>query len=98
MAAVPLGTVIGSLLLARFAAPSAQVRNMDWLAMASCAPLVGCAWSPPLPVVLILWLIACARSRDSGSWQAAPPRSSSARPWQSAWPACSAWARRPCSR
>ena len=60
MAAVPLGTVIGSLLLARFAAPSAQVRNMGWLAMASCAPLVGCAWSPPLPVVLILWLIAGA--------------------------------------
>jgi MFS family permease len=60
MAAVPLGTVIGGLLLTRFTAPSAQVRNMGWLAMASCAPLVGCAWSPPLPVVLILWLIAGA--------------------------------------
>ena len=60
MAAVPLGTVIGGLLLARFVAPSAQVRNIGWLAMASCAPLVGCAWNPPLPVVLTLWLIAGA--------------------------------------
>jgi MFS family permease len=53
MAAVPLGTVIGGLLLTRFAAPSAQVRNMGWLAMASCPPLVGCAWSPPLAVVRV---------------------------------------------
>ena len=60
MAAVPLGTVIGGLLLARFVAQSTQVRNMGWLAMASCAPLVGCAWNPPLAVVLILWLIAGA--------------------------------------
>jgi hypothetical protein len=33
---------------------------MAWLTMASCAPLVGCAWNPPLAVVLILWLLAGA--------------------------------------
>ncbi|HTU08068.1 MAG TPA: MFS transporter, partial [Trebonia sp.] len=60
MAAVPLGTVTGALLLQRLTAPSAQVRNMGWLAMASCAPLVGCAWNPPLAVVLILWFLAGA--------------------------------------
>jgi MFS family permease len=60
MAAIPLGTVAGGLLLQRFTAPSAQVRGMGWLAMASCAPLVGCAWNPPLAVVLVLWIIAGA--------------------------------------
>lgn len=58
MAAVPLGTVLGSVLLQRFAAPSAQVRVMGWRAIASCAPLAASVWNPPLPVVLLLWLAA----------------------------------------
>jgi MFS family permease len=58
MAAAPCGTVIGGVLLERFAAPSAQVRIMGWIAMASCAPLVGSAWDPPLGIVIVLWLFA----------------------------------------
>jgi MFS family permease len=58
MAAVPCGTVIGGILLERFTTPSAQVRIMGWMAMASCAPLVGSAWNPSLPIVVALWLIA----------------------------------------
>jgi MFS family permease len=57
MAAIPAGTVIGGIALGRFGA-LAQLRAMGWLAMGSCAPLVGCAWDPPLPVVLFLWLVA----------------------------------------
>jgi hypothetical protein len=46
MAAVPLGTVIGAILLGRVAAPSARIKMMGWLAVLSCAPLVGSAWDP----------------------------------------------------
>ena len=50
---------------------------MGWLAMASCAPLIGCAWNPPLAVVLTLWLIAGA----GGAFQiAAAPTFVAARP------------------
>ena len=43
MAAVPLGTVIGAFLLGRATAPSARIRMMGWLAVLSCAPLIGSA-------------------------------------------------------
>jgi len=60
MAAVPLGMVIGAFLLGRVAAPSARIRMMGWLAVLSCAPLIGSAWSPPLWAVLALWTLAGA--------------------------------------
>jgi MFS family permease len=60
MAAVPLGTVIGAFLLGRAAPPSARMRMMGWLAVLSCAPLIGSAWSPPLWAVLALWTLAGA--------------------------------------
>ena len=60
MAAVPLGMVIGAFLISRFAAPSARIRMMGWLAVLSCAPLIGSAWSPPLWAVLTLWMLAGA--------------------------------------
>lgn len=60
MAAVPLGTVIGAFLLGRVVAPSARIRMMGWLAVLSCAPLVGSAWNPPLWLVLVLWILAGA--------------------------------------
>jgi MFS family permease len=60
MAAVPVGMVIGAFLLGRFAAPSARIRMMGWLAILSCAPLIGSAWSPPLWAVLALWALAGA--------------------------------------
>jgi len=60
MAAVPLGMVIGAFLISRIAAPSARIRMMGWLAVLSCAPLIGSAWSPPLWAVLTLWTPAGA--------------------------------------
>ena len=44
MAAIPLGMVIGAFLLGRVAAPSSRIRMMGWLAVLSCAPLIGSAW------------------------------------------------------
>ena len=58
MAAMPLGMVIGAFLLGRVAAPSARIRMMGWLAVLSCAPLIGSAWGPPLWAVLLLWTLA----------------------------------------
>ena len=60
MAAMPFGMVIGAFLLGRVAAPSARIRMMGWLAVLSCAPLIGSAWDPPLWVVLPLWALAGA--------------------------------------
>jgi MFS family permease len=57
MAAVPLGMVIGAFLLGRVTAPSARIRMMGWLAVLSCAPLIGSAWNRPL---LALWTLAGA--------------------------------------
>jgi len=54
MAAMPLGMVVGAFLLGRVAAPSARIRMMGWLAVLSCAPLIGSAWSPP-PAAPISW-------------------------------------------
>ena len=54
MAAVPRGMVIGAVLISGIAAPSARIKMMGWLAVLSCAPLIGSAWSPPLWAVLTL--------------------------------------------
>jgi hypothetical protein len=68
--------------------PSARIRMMGWLAVLSCAPLIGSAWSPPLWAVLALWTLAGA----GGAYQLAaaavfvqalPPTPGPAR---SAWP------------
>ena len=60
MAAMPLGTVIGAFAFGRLVPPSGRIRVMGWLAMASCAPLIGSAFSPPLWAVLSLWALAGA--------------------------------------
>jgi len=60
MAAMPFGMVGGAFLLGRVAVPSARIRMMGWLAVLSCAPLIGSAWSPPLWAVLLLWTLAGA--------------------------------------
>jgi MFS family permease len=60
MAAMPLGMVIGAFLIGRLVAPSSRIRMMGWLAVLSCAPLIGSAWGPPLWAVLVLWTLAGA--------------------------------------
>ena len=58
MAAIPVGTVISALVLGRLVRPSGRLRMMGWLAILSCAPLIGCAAKPPLGVVLALWMLS----------------------------------------
>jgi MFS family permease len=60
MAAMPFGMVAGAFLLGRVATPSARMRMMGWLAILSCAPLIGSACNPPLWSVLLLWALAGA--------------------------------------
>lgn len=67
MAAMPVGTVIGAFTVGRLAKPSTRMRLMGWLAMISCAPLIGSAANPPLWVVLAL----LALSGVGGAYQLA---------------------------
>jgi len=60
MAAMPADVVVGAFLLGRMATPSTRMRMMGWLAILSCIPLIGSAWSPPLWAVLLLWALAGA--------------------------------------
>jgi hypothetical protein len=70
MAAMPLGVVMGAFLLSRVAAPSVRLAMMGWLAVLSCAPLIGCAWNPPLwgraAAVGQLWRRRCLPSSPWG--------------------------------
>jgi predicted MFS family arabinose efflux permease len=58
MAAMPVGTVIGAFAFGRLTTPSTRLRLMGWLAMMSCAPLIGSALNPPLAVVIALFIVA----------------------------------------
>ncbi|MEO3813323.1 MFS transporter [Sphaerisporangium sp. B11E5] len=58
MAAMPTGTVLGAFFFGRFVTPTRRLRAMGWMAMLSCAPLIGCAMRPPVAVVLALWVLA----------------------------------------
>ena len=87
MAAVPLGMVIGAFVISRIAAPSARMRMMGWLAVLSCTPLIGSAWSP-----------RCGPCWRCGRWRARAAPTSSPRPPRSCrrcapipGPARSAW-------
>ncbi|PZG29416.1 MFS transporter [Spongiactinospora gelatinilytica] len=58
MAAMPAGTVLGAFWFGRFVQPETRLRMMGWLAMLTCAPLIGCALRPSLWVVLGLWVLS----------------------------------------
>jgi MFS family permease len=58
MAAMPTGMVIGSFAFTRFVRPSGRIRSMGWMSMLACAPLIGCALHPSLPVVVALWALS----------------------------------------
>ena len=60
MAAMPAGTVIGGFVIGRMLRPSDRMRPMGWLAMLSCAPLIFSLAHPPLPVLILLWVLAGA--------------------------------------
>lgn len=54
MSAMPCGMVLGSLAYSRFIRPDDRLRFMGWMAMLSCAPLLGTGLRPPLWVVIVL--------------------------------------------
>jgi MFS family permease len=54
MSAMPCGMVLGSLAYSRFVRPDDRLRLMGWMAMLSCAPLLGAAARPPLWALLVL--------------------------------------------
>jgi len=58
MAAQPTGAVLGAVLLARFVAPARRLRLMGPLAVLSCAPLLGCALRPGIPITLALLAVS----------------------------------------
>ena len=58
LAAQPAGAVVGGLVLSRLVRPTTRLELMGALAMLSCAPLVGFALSPPLPVAVALLVLS----------------------------------------
>ena len=64
MAAVPAGLVAGVFVLGRAVRPSDRMRPDGWLAMLSCAPLLFALMRPPLPVLLLLFVLAGAGAAD----------------------------------
>jgi MFS family permease len=60
MAAMPVGTLIGGFVIGRLLRPSDRMRPMGWLAMLSCAPLIFSLAHPPLPILILLWVLAGA--------------------------------------
>jgi hypothetical protein len=62
LTAIPAGAVTGAIAVAIATRSSARPRMMSWLAVLSCAPLIGSSLHPPLWVVLALWVLAGAGS------------------------------------
>ena len=56
---------------------AARAKMMGWLAVLSCAPLIGSAWDPPLWAILPLWVAgvggACQLAAASAFVQALQP-------------------------
>ncbi|WP_409496862.1 MFS transporter [Amycolatopsis sp. cmx-11-12] len=55
---VPAGTVIGMWLFVRLVPPERRLRWMGPLAVASCAALTLCLFSPPFPIVVVAYLLS----------------------------------------
>jgi MFS family permease len=60
MCAMPAGTVAGSLIIGRLSRPDERFRMIGVLAVLSCAPLVASLFRPPLPLLLLLLMVAGA--------------------------------------
>jgi len=70
MCAAPAGTVAGALVIGRLSRPDERLRMIGVLAMLSCAPLVASLLRPPLPVLVLLLVLAGA----GGAYQLAAAR------------------------
>ncbi len=58
MAAMPLGTVIGALVLTRFVPPERRLDLVGPLALLACAPLIVSVFHPGLVLTFILWTLS----------------------------------------
>jgi MFS family permease len=58
LAAMPLGTVCAAVVFGRFTAPTRRWRQVPAMALLCCVSLTPIAVNPPLPVVLILLVLA----------------------------------------
>jgi MFS family permease len=58
MSAMPTGMVVGAFAYSRFVRPADRLRSMGWMAMLSCAPLIGSGLRPPLWAVVVLWALS----------------------------------------
>lgn len=54
MSAMPTGMALGAFAYGRFVRPADRLRSMGWMAMLSCAPLLGAGVRPPLWAVVVL--------------------------------------------
>ncbi len=70
MGAMPAGTVAGALVIGRLSRPEERLRMIGVLAMLSCAPLIASLLRPPLPVLVLLLMLAGA----GGAYQLAAAR------------------------
>jgi hypothetical protein len=58
MAIMPVGLILGAVLMSRLTRPDEQVRLIGWLAMLSCAPLMVSVIKPPVWALVALWGLA----------------------------------------
>jgi predicted MFS family arabinose efflux permease len=58
LAAQPIGSVVGGLVLSRMVRPATRLELMGWLAVVSCLPLLFFVTTPPLPVAVALLIIS----------------------------------------
>jgi predicted MFS family arabinose efflux permease len=58
LAAQPVGSVVGGLVLSRLVRPATRLELMGWLAVVSCLPLLFFVTTPPLPVAVALLVIS----------------------------------------
>jgi MFS family permease len=57
LAAMPAGSLVGSVLYARWLGPDRRTRLVGPMAAAGGAPLLLCAWTPDLTVTVCLWML-----------------------------------------
>jgi MFS family permease len=55
MAAIPIGTAVGSILIGRWTSPDRRVRWLLPMAFLCGVPLIACAFTPHIAVVGVLW-------------------------------------------
>jgi MFS family permease len=58
LAANPIGTVVGSVLIGRYVDPDRRLRWLLPMAFLCGVPLVGCLWDPGLWAIGVLWVLS----------------------------------------